>query len=58
MSISDVWYAIESVLIGSLDIVYDNVGNIFNYAAIAVIITGMVFWLRIQARLVKQEKDN
>jgi len=48
-------YWLGDILEGSTAFVFDNIGNIFNYTAIIVILAGMIYWLRLQNKLVKKE---
>jgi len=49
MSSSTVFYAIGHFLEWLLGLVYDNVGNVFNYACICLGFFGLFYWL-IQQR--------
>lgn len=35
--------------------IYDHLGNSINYAIIAIILFGMIYWLRVQAKLIHKD---
>mgnify|MGYP001617535996 CR=1 FL=1 len=39
-------------------IFYDNVGNYFNYSCLTLGFIGLIYWLRLQAKMDKQAANN
>jgi len=58
MSSSTVFYAIGHFLEWILGGIYDNVGNIFNYACILLGFFGLFYWLIYQKKFNDQAEKN
>lgn len=50
MSSSVVFYAIGDFLASFLGVIYDNVGNVFNYSCIVLGFIGLFYWLNFQKK--------
>lgn len=42
------WYALGDIL--DCDVIYDNIGNIFNYSCIVLGFFGLFYWLNFQKK--------
>ena len=50
MTYTDFVYAIGDGILWTTDILFENVGNIFNYSAVVLGFVGLFIWLRLQAK--------
>lgn len=58
MSYTDFMHALGDGILWSTDIIFDNIGNIINYAFIALIMGGMAFWISLMFKYNKRAKSN
>jgi hypothetical protein len=58
MSSTKIFYALGDLLQNSIFLVYDNIGNIFNYSCIGLGFFGLFYWLRYQKKFNKEAENN
>lgn len=58
MSSTKVFYAIQDAVMPIIDVIYDNVGNVFNYSCIVLGFFGLFFWLNKQKEFNEAAKNN
>lgn len=58
MTYTDFIYVLGDGILWTCDIVFENVGSLFNYAALFVGLFGAIYWLRHQAKYQKIDKEN
>lgn len=50
MNSREIWWSIGRGLESFLGMIYDNVGNIFNYSCIILGFVGLFYWLNLQRK--------
>jgi len=45
-------------ILWTTDILFENVGNIFNYAVVILGFVGLFIWLRLQAKYNREAENN
>lgn len=58
MSSTKVFEAIGDFLYNTIFLMYDNIGNLFNYSCIVLGFFGLFYWLRTQKKFNDQAKNN
>jgi len=56
MNYTDFMYALGDGILWTTDIIFDHIGNIFNYAAVALIIGGMAYWINLMGKYKNKAK--
>lgn len=58
MTYTDAVHALGDGILWTTDILFENVGNIFNYAVVGLGAIGLVFWLSLMVKYKKEAKNN
>ncbi len=58
MSPTDFWEGLGNGIWWSTEIIFDHIGNIFNYSMIALGLIGAVIWLRLQLKYEREAKKD
>ena len=58
MNSRDFWWAVGDGLQWFLGLIYDNVGNIFNYSCIVLGFIGLFYWLNLQRKFSNEAANN
>lgn len=58
MNYTDFMYALGDGILWTTDVIFDNVGNLINYAFIALIMGGMAYWVSLMFKYNKRAKGN
>lgn len=58
MNYTDFMYALGDGILWTTDILFDNIGNIFNYAIVLTIMFGMVYWVNLLLKYKKRAAED
>ena len=56
MTYTDAVYDLGDGILWTTGILFENVGNIFNYGVVVLGLIGIFIWLKMQARYIKEAK--